>query len=201
MLLHGKLSQTAAGGRQRSYLAIRKYSSSNSKSKLFIELYRKLFKNVDVKFESNAKPKLNFRLAAKCEMFSAKYIGNETNTVLKNYVCSHVFDNRTQNPLLFEAVWNIVLTPKMIDPLTGNETKGRWPDEFQPIFRDMVRDKFMPCIRKFNTIAAEVCPCVRKAALEVAERNALGEEEQNRFINNACAQWMPINEAHENIDK
>lgn len=197
LLTHGKLPNDPAGGRKRRDLAIRKYSGSKSKSKMFVEIYRKLFPNVSIRIESNASPKLNFRSAVKCEMFSAGYVGMETTTVLKNYVCSHVFDNRTQNPLLFEAVWNIVLTPKMIDPLTGNETKGRWPDEFQPLFRDKVRDKFLPCIRKFNAIAAKVYPQVEKAALEVAQRYALGEEDRNRFIENALAQWEQIPEMHE----
>ena len=197
LLTCGRLPNDPAGGRQRKDLAIRKYSGSKSKSVMFVELYRKLFPNSTIKVESNATPKLNFRSAVKCEMFSAGYVGKETTTVLKNYVCSHVFDNRTQNPLLFEAVWNIVLTPKMIDPLTGNETKGRWPDEFQPLFRDTIRDKFLPCIRKFNAIASKVHPQVEKAALEVAKTNTLGEEERNRFIENALAQWEQIPEEHE----
>ena len=197
LLKYGRLPNDPAGGRQRKDLAIRKYSGSKSKSEMFVELYRKLFQRASIRVESNATPKLNFRSAVKCEMFSAGYVGKETTTVLKNYVCSHVFDNRTQNPLLFEAVWNIVLTPKIIDPLTGNETKGRWPDEFQPLFRDKIRDKFLPCIRKFNAIAAEVHPQIEKAALEVAQRNALGEEDRNRFIENAIAQWEQIPERHE----
>ena len=197
LLRHGRLPNDPAGGRQRKDLAIRKYSGSKNKSEMFVEIYRKLFPNASIRVESNATPKLNFRSAVKCEMFSAGYVGKETTTVLKNYVCSHVFDNRTQNPLLFEAVWNIVFTPKMIDPLTGNETKGRWPDEFQPLFRDKVRDKFLPCIRKFNAIAAEIYPQVEKAALEVAERKALGEEERNRFIENARTQWEQIPETYE----
>ena len=191
------LPPNAAGDRDRKHLSIRKYSGSEGKSDWFVALYARVFSHVQIKVEGNASPKLNMRSATKCEMYSSRHIGKNTTTVLKNYVCSHVFDNRTQNPLLFEAVWNMALTPKMIDPLTGSEAKGRWPDEFQPLFRNRVREKFLPCIKEFNRIAAEVRQRIKSAALEVDREKNLGEQDKNRFVCAAVAQWEPIPEEME----
>ena len=91
----------------------------------------------------------------------------------------------------------MALTPKMIDPLTGSEAKGRWPDEFRPLFRNRVREKFLPCIKEFNRIAAEVRQRIKSAALEVAREKNLGEQDKNRFVCAAVAQWEPIPEEME----
>lgn len=42
----------------------------------------------------------------------------------EDYQISHVFEERTNNPLLFTAPWMICYTPKIIDPFTGHESKG-----------------------------------------------------------------------------
>lgn len=41
-----------------------------------------------------------------------------------NYQISHLFERRTNNPLLFGAPWMICYVPKIIDPFTGHESKG-----------------------------------------------------------------------------
>ena len=41
-----------------------------------------------------------------------------------DYQTSHIFEERTNNPLLFGAPWMICKTPKILDPFTGHECKG-----------------------------------------------------------------------------
>ena len=42
----------------------------------------------------------------------------------QDYQISHIFEERTNNPLLFGAPWMICYTPKIIDPFTGHESNG-----------------------------------------------------------------------------
>lgn len=42
----------------------------------------------------------------------------------QDYQISHLFEERTCNPLLFGAPWMICYVPKIIDPFTGHESKG-----------------------------------------------------------------------------
>ena len=113
--------------------------------------------------------------------------------LLKNFQCSHVFDNRTKNPLLFEAAWNVVFTPKMIDPLTGHETLGRWPREFQPRFQNEVRRRFKPLLEKFNSLADQYRPRIEEAAKKIVSKHAeLTDEERKAFVADALGQWEKI---------
>ena len=42
----------------------------------------------------------------------------------QDYQISHIFEERTNNPLLFTAPWMLCLCPKLLDPFTGHETIG-----------------------------------------------------------------------------
>ena len=61
-----------------------------------------------------------------------RILKNAFNEEYQDYQISHVFEERTNNPLLFTAPWMICYTPKIIDPFTGHETKGfpGFRDEF-----------------------------------------------------------------------
>ena len=160
--------------------------------------------NVNIKIETsgNTAPKQNFSKIAKCQLYSpSRKPSAGTTLLLQNYQCSHVFDDRTKNPLLFEAVWNMVLTPKMIDPLTGHETSGQWPRQFQPIFRNSVRDRFASCIEKFNALADKYRDAIHLAAEEVAEQHQeLDADQRLSFITDMLRQWEPVEEAMEPVD-
>ena len=75
--------------------------------------------------------------------------GYEINNNIQNYQTSHVFGN-TKNVYCFVAPWNIVLLPKIIDPLTGHEAKGEFVKEFQIIFKNSIYNKFSECIEEYN---------------------------------------------------
>ena len=204
LLLTGTFDEQLNSGRskKRKRLAIRKYSGSEDKSRLFTDLYHGLFPNANIEVEKggNKSPKLNITNTTHCQLFTRGHgfsILRSTRKVLKNFQCSHVFDDRTKNPILFESIWNIALTPKMIDPLTGHETLGRWPEEFQPRFRNMIRRKFITCIRRFNALAAEVFPQVAPIATQVAHNHNLTPVDVESFVTDAEAQWYPIDEEME----
>jgi hypothetical protein len=120
--------------------------------------------------------------------------------LLRNYQCSHVFDDRTKNPLLFEAVWNVVLTPKMNDPLTGHETSGQWPRQFQPVFRNSVRYRFASCIEKFNAVADKYRDAIYRAAEDVAEQHPEMDAAQKiSFVADVLRQWEPVDTVMESV--
>lgn len=185
------------------YLSIRKYSSDREKSRWFVEVYERVFPNARIKIEKsgNTAPKQNFSKIAKCQLHSpSKKPSVGMTLLLQNYQCSHVFDDRTKNPLLFEAVWNMVLTPKMIDPLTGHETSGQWPRQFQPIFRNSVRCRFASCIEKFNVIANKYRDAIYCAAEEVAEQHREMDATQRiSFVADVLRQWEPVDTVMESV--
>jgi hypothetical protein len=78
------------------------------------------------------------------------------NKNLLNYQVSHIFDNTTKNPLLFECPWNVMFTPKIIDPFTGHETKGIWPKEFQKLIIDKAKSKYQKYISDYNQIISNL---------------------------------------------
>lgn len=53
---------------------------------------------------------------------------------------------------LFEAPWNICYTPKIMDPFTGHETKGTWPQEYQQLFLSKAADLYRPFIDDYNNL-------------------------------------------------
>lgn len=187
-------------------LHIRKYSGSKTRSGLYTELYKKVFPNANIIVEGggNTRPKENLKKITKCQPYSSSeafHVAADIEVVLKNYQCSHVLDNRTKNPLLFEAAWNLVFTPKMIDPLTGHETLGRWPREFQPRFRDAVRKRFHDLMKQFNDFADKYRPQIQKGLDEVVNAHPeLGKDDKERFISDALAQWEPVRLEFESED-
>ncbi len=68
---------------------------------------------------------------------------------IRNYQISHVW-GQTKNMYLFEAPWNIVLVPKIFDPLTGHEAKGKLADDFREEFQRMTYDEFEEFIEEYN---------------------------------------------------
>ena len=74
---------------------------------------------------------------------------------LLNYQVSHVF-GMTRNAFMFEAPWNIVLVPKIIDPLTGHESNGEWAEEYQKLFYERIHDKYRKYICEYNQLIMEL---------------------------------------------
>jgi len=68
----------------------------------------------------------------------------------KDYQISHIFEERTNNPLLFGAPWMICYTPKIIDPFTGHESQG-FP-EFRKKFVKWAFNKNKEYIDEYNDL-------------------------------------------------
>lgn len=84
--------------------------NGNGKEKL-IEVLEKVFdRSFSIDTSNNSHPK--------------RILKNAFNEEYQDYQISHIFEERTNNPLLFTAPWMICYTPKIIDPFTGHETKG-----------------------------------------------------------------------------
>lgn len=79
----------------------------------------------------------------------------EDTGVLVNFQTSHVLSGRTHNPLLYSAVWNIVFTPKIIDPLTGDEAHGEVAKLFREVFLKKIHTRFAKCIEDYNRFIDE----------------------------------------------
>ena len=157
-----------------------------------LEVYNRVFPRVKIGIDKNSVPKANICDITKCQLFSKspKFHRINDRTLLINYQCSHVMDDRTKNPILFEAAWNVVLTPKMLDPLTGHETLGCWPRDFQRIFHLEIQRRFRSCINRFNAFAEEWRPRLEKAVKEVAAAHVeLDKKVKERFIGNFLQQW------------
>jgi hypothetical protein len=122
---------------------IRGYGRDAKGTELYIELYKHLFNNTNIH-----KDPTNNLIPQKLIQELTGYKRNEN---LFNYQVSHIF-GLTKNVFMFEAPWNIVWVPKLIDPFTGHETKLHWPVEYQKAFLTMVSKKYKAYIDDFNNI-------------------------------------------------
>ncbi len=122
---------------------IRGYGRDAQGTQLYIDLYNYIFNNSHVTKD----PTNNL----KAQNLISKLTGYKRNTDLLNYQVSHIF-SRTKNIFLFECPWNIVFVPKIIDPFTGHETKGIWPEEYQKLFLEHVKKRYQKFIDDYNQI-------------------------------------------------
>jgi hypothetical protein len=127
-------------------VSIRRYGRDKKGTELYIGLYRELFKNNRIYEDrtNNQKP----------QQIIERLTGFKRKQDILNYQVSHIF-GMTKNIFMFEASWNIVFIPKIMDPFTGHETKGDWPKEFQEIFLKSVYSKYKKFIDEFNSIISQ----------------------------------------------
>jgi len=127
---------------------IRGFGRDAKGTHLFLDLYKQLLNIDNVKKDStnNAEPTKiikNLTGYSKTENRKFEYI--------RNYQVSHVF-GRTKNVYAFTAPWNIVYTPKLLDPFTGHEAKGEMIDEYTLMFQQQGYKRFSRLIEDFNRI-------------------------------------------------
>jgi hypothetical protein len=102
---------------------IRGYGRDAKGTIAFLELYKNLFSNLNIKKDSsnnNVPTILMSRLTGLNKKLKKDTVQQER---IQNYQISHLF-GKTKNPLLFSAPWNFAYIPKYIDPFTGHETQG-----------------------------------------------------------------------------
>ena len=126
---------------------IRGYGRDGHGTQLYKDLYRFLFGNEHVE-----KDPTNNAMPQKCIQ---RLTGLKRNTDIYNYQVSHIWGH-TKNVFLFEAPWNICYTPKIMDPFTGHETQGSWPEEYQKIFLDRAMELYKPFVADYNKLIADL---------------------------------------------
>ena len=122
---------------------IRGYGRDAHGTQLYKDLYMALFGNSLIEKDptNNAIPNRHIE----------QLTGMRRNVDLYNYQVSHIWGH-TKNVFMFEAPWNICYTPKLIDPFTGHETKGVWPEEYQKMFIEYASNMYKPFIDEYNQL-------------------------------------------------
>lgn len=122
---------------------IRGYGRDAHGTQLYRDLYKVLFGNSHIEKDptNNAIPRRHIQ----------QMTGLRHNIDLYNYQVSHIWGH-TKNVFMFEAPWNICYTPKLIDPFTGHETKGVWPEEYQKMFIEHACRMNKPFIDEYNQL-------------------------------------------------
>ena len=125
---------------------IRGFGRDAAGTHLFLNFYKKVFNNEHVLKDptNNARP----------TKIIEELTGLKKNKDIRNYQVSHVF-GRTKNIFTFTAPWNIVFTPKILDPFTGHEAKGTIVEEYQRLFKRQTYEKFKECIDEYNSIVSD----------------------------------------------
>lgn len=126
---------------------IRGYGRDAHATQLYIDMYRVLIGNENVKKDptNNAMP---YRLIQ-------ELTGFKRNRDIFNYQVSHIWGH-TKNVFMFEAPWNICFTPKIMDPFTGHEAKGPLTIEYQKMFIARAKELYGPFISDYNNIVASL---------------------------------------------
>ncbi len=144
-------------------------------------LYKKLFGEAEhIKKDGNG----NRAPLANLE----KVTGKTRNTHLFNFQVSHVFGG-TKNPYLFEATWNIAFVPKIMDPMTGHETKGVWPEEFSKYFKAQAYRNYKTLIDDYDRIAEKHWYNVEEYLVELGNENF---KKNKKFIELVRGDFKPI---------
>ncbi|HFI2432212.1 TPA: hypothetical protein ACGO1Y_001492 [Streptococcus suis] len=76
---------------------------------------------------------------------------HKSKNILQNYQVSHVF-GKTLNCYAFTALWNILYLPKILDPLTGHESKGALTQQFTLLLQGYMKKNYRNQIEEFNEI-------------------------------------------------
>ena len=162
---------------------------------LWRQLYEYLFGNRNVQFDGDESGDGN--KVPRDELIRATHFsprGGVGNTLLQNYILSHVFDRRTMNPLLFGNICNFAFTPTIIDPLTGL-AKGDVAQRFRAHFRAYACDRFQEAYNRLNEfmdgfVVNETGQSIRES---IQTFNAdVARDKLQEFITRAMQQWSPI---------
>lgn len=163
---------------------VRGYGRDAKGTDLYMKLYKELFGHNQFYKDAtnNAEPTKVLRGLtgySRQEKLTTKY------KQIRNYQVSHIF-GKTKNPFSFTAPWNIVYVPKIMDPFTGHESKGKLTEEFQKQFLSYFYLYYQEYIEEFNLIMLDLRPQIL---------NYLHEHEDlisQKFKDDALDQFSPI---------
>lgn len=105
-----------------------------------------------------------------------------------NYVCVHIFGG-TNNPLLFNALFNVCYIPAIYAPLTNDNRHKHTPLHagFRKRFMEKVYELYGDIIHDYNVFLRE------QRIMEKIETDLRNPESYpKRFIANIKEQWLPL---------
>lgn len=162
---------------------IRGYGRDGHGTKLYQDLYEKVFHNSHVEKDptNNAIP----------HKLIQSITGLKRNSNIYNYQVSHIWGH-TKNVFMFEAPWNICYTPKIMDPFTGHETKGTWPVEYQKLFIARAAKLYKPFIDEYNQllITLDIERKLQKYLLSL--EGVISEKELAQFSKDVYSELSPV---------
>ena len=136
-----ELEKSIEAWKTKGKLYIRRYGKCDPINNPYKKLYKKIWGGEVIQDHDNNKESK--------ERLKKKLLGKYHIEGLINYQYAHVW-GKTKNPIMFTALFNIVLIPKMFDPLTGHETKGKFAAEFRKCFKHHIREMFPKSIARYN---------------------------------------------------
>ncbi|MCH5284582.1 MAG: hypothetical protein J1E42_03190 [Akkermansiaceae bacterium] len=105
-----------------------------------------------------------------------------------NYVCAHIFGG-TNNPLLFNSLFNVCYIPAIYAPLTNDNRYKMTPLHagFRNLFLAEVQERFGDIIADYNSFL------LQQRIMERIEFDLKNPESYpKRFIANIKEQWLPL---------
>lgn len=113
------------------------------------------------------------------------------NANIYNYQVSHIWGH-TKNVFMFEAPWNICYVPKIMDPFTGHETKGIWPDEYKKIFIERAYQLYGVFIEEYNQIMKKLDVANKLQIYISSLKNTYSQKELFQFEKDAMKEFSFI---------
>ncbi len=164
---------------------IRGYGRDAHGTELYTNFYKLLLGNTCVIKDptNNMKP----------QALISQLTGLKRNKNIFNYQVSHIF-GKTKNVFLFENPWNIVFVPKIIDPFTGHETSGCWPEEYQALFVESSKQRYKDFIHDYNEIirTLDVPTKLSKYIQDLISSSSLPMKTIEQFRMDALSELSPI---------
>lgn len=169
---------------------IRGFGRDAAKTSMFQTMYSHLLANNNVTKDptNNQQPTNLIR-----DLTNLSKVKRKGCNLIQNYQVSHVF-GRTKNVFAFTAPWNIVYLPKILDPFTGHEAKGKISVEFREVFQSEIRKKFGHMIMDFNLEMEQLQKRIRQVGFweHVLEENKFSEKEVSIFRKSVELELSPI---------
>ena len=162
---------------------IRGYGRDGHGTQLYKDLYRYLFGNEHVE-----KDPTNNAVPQKCIQ---RTTGLKRNKDIFNYQVSHIWGH-TKNVFLFEAPWNICYTPKIMDPFTGHETKGSWPEEYQRIFLERAMELYRPFVADYNKLMNDLGVDEQISQYLACIKGTISDKEFMQFEKDVRSEFRPL---------
>lgn len=170
---------------------IRGYGRDAKKTDYFLEFYKNLFGNTNIKKDStnNAQPT---KLIAGLTNYAKVNTGTfKEKKLIVNYQVSHLF-GKTKNPFLFNCAWNIAYIPKYLDPFTGHESQGQHSSRFKQHFEPLIKEKYKEFIVDYNEEINKLEPKFEEAFKLTKEKFGLTKDEFKRFESDCLSELSKI---------